>query len=151
MTTPMRPVTVTAADIAVGDRTDRTGKTRVAAVQTRNRAVLLRVQTRGARSAGVQRVAVDAAVTVWRPDTYVRSEHVNGVTGTTVQVLDLADPRSEFQIEDHDQWGEHPEKGDRWATVCVDHAVPVTHPTLALARHHAADPTGWCSECTNSG
>lgn len=34
-----------------------------------------------------------------------------------------------------------------WITLCEDHGYLVGHPTLALAREWAADPTGWCDEC----
>ncbi len=34
-----------------------------------------------------------------------------------------------------------------WATVCEEHNMLVCHPTLALARSHAADPQGWCEDC----
>jgi hypothetical protein len=35
----------------------------------------------------------------------------------------------------------------RWMTVCVPHGGSCMHQTIALARDHAADPTGWCEEC----
>jgi hypothetical protein len=34
-----------------------------------------------------------------------------------------------------------------WATVCEVHGHIVNHPTLALARSHLGDPTGWCESC----
>jgi hypothetical protein len=34
-----------------------------------------------------------------------------------------------------------------WITVCEVHHNCVCHPTLALAKDHAVDPTGWCEEC----
>ncbi len=34
-----------------------------------------------------------------------------------------------------------------WVTLCEDHGFLVGHPTLALARQWAPDPTGWCDEC----
>ena len=37
-----------------------------------------------------------------------------------------------------------------WYTHCADHGVHVGHPTLALARWHAADPEGWCGVCNGT-
>lgn len=37
-----------------------------------------------------------------------------------------------------------------WWTVCLDHDRLVGHPTLALARSHAADPEGWCGVCAGT-
>jgi hypothetical protein len=34
-----------------------------------------------------------------------------------------------------------------WATVCEEHSAIVCHPTLRLARDHAALPSGWCEDC----
>lgn len=34
-----------------------------------------------------------------------------------------------------------------WVTVCEAHHNLVSHPTLKLAKSHAADPKGWCSDC----
>lgn len=34
-----------------------------------------------------------------------------------------------------------------WATVCEEHNTLVCHPTLALAKVHAPDPTVWCDGC----
>lgn len=68
---------------------------------------------------------------------YVRQSHRNRETGTVVEVVDLADPATEFEAEDE----------CRWATLCRDHGSICTHPTLALARSHAADPAGWCEPC----
>lgn len=34
-----------------------------------------------------------------------------------------------------------------WSTVCEDHNTIVAHPTLRLAKAHAADPEGWCEGC----
>lgn len=34
-----------------------------------------------------------------------------------------------------------------WATVCEEHGHIVNHDTLALARTHLGDPTGWCEPC----
>ena len=42
--------------------------------------------------------------------------------------------------------GMDPDAGP-WATVCEEHGGIVNHPTLALARYHAADPAGWCEAC----
>ncbi len=37
--------------------------------------------------------------------------------------------------------------GGTWSTVCESHGQLVSHETLALARHHAVDPLGWCEVC----
>ncbi len=34
-----------------------------------------------------------------------------------------------------------------WATICEEHGHIVNHDTLALARAHLGDPTGWCEPC----
>jgi hypothetical protein len=34
-----------------------------------------------------------------------------------------------------------------YTTVCEEHGLNVAHETLAMARHHASNPTGWCSDC----
>lgn len=34
-----------------------------------------------------------------------------------------------------------------WVTVCEVHNTLVAHGSLALAREHAPDPTGWCEAC----
>lgn len=34
-----------------------------------------------------------------------------------------------------------------WSTVCEEHSHIVSHPTLDLARSHAANPLGWCEAC----
>lgn len=75
--------------------------------------------------------------------TYIRQERVARSTGTTVQVLDLADPESEFESEVDDLGAVL----NQWATVCVDHGIICTHPTLRLARWHAPAPEGWCEPC----
>ena len=68
---------------------------------------------------------------------YVRQERVNRQTGTTIVILDLAHPDSGFD----------PNEAGRWATICDEHGTIITHDTLALARHHAPDPLGWCEVC----
>lgn len=45
-----------------------------------------------------------------------------------------------------EQAGLDPEAG-RWVTVCEDHGSCVNHETLAVARAHLADPSGWCEAC----
>jgi hypothetical protein len=35
-----------------------------------------------------------------------------------------------------------------WYTICDDHATIIGHATARLARWHAADPTGWCEDCS---
>jgi len=61
-------------------------------------------------------------------------------TGTTVALYDAAAPGADFT----------PADGGRWVTVCEDHSFLVQHPTLALARDHAAAPDGWCDECRDA-
>ncbi len=34
-----------------------------------------------------------------------------------------------------------------WITVCEEHDVLCSHPTLKIAKDHAVDPTGWCHLC----
>jgi len=67
----------------------------------------------------------------------VRQRRRNRATGTVVEVVDATDATEPFD----------PADGGRWATVCVDHGGVAQHPTLALARSWAADPTGWCDDC----
>lgn len=38
-------------------------------------------------------------------------------------------------------------EGGRWYTICDEHGAAVPHDTLALARWHAPNPTGWCEDC----
>lgn len=38
---------------------------------------------------------------------------------------------------------------DPWYTVCEDHGNLVGHPTRRLANWHAADPIGWCPDCSD--
>lgn len=38
-----------------------------------------------------------------------------------------------------------------WVSVCEEHGVLAAHSTLALAKYHAADPAGWCEECSLAG
>lgn len=57
-------------------------------------------------------------------------------TGTLILVLRA----EEAHLDDCD--GELP-----WSTVCDDHGTVCAHPTLALARSHAAEPEGWCEDC----
>jgi len=68
---------------------------------------------------------------------YIRQERRARSTGAVVQVLDLRHPDTQFA----------PEDDCVWATVCVTHGTICVHPTLALARSHAADPAGWCERC----
>jgi hypothetical protein len=34
-----------------------------------------------------------------------------------------------------------------YSTVCEEHGQICAHESLRLARHHAANPTGWCEVC----
>lgn len=38
-------------------------------------------------------------------------------------------------------------EGGRWQTICDDHGIVCSHPTLALATSHAVEPSGWCEPC----
>lgn len=60
---------------------------------------------------------------------------VNRTTGTEVSVVDGAGG-----LFDADE-------ANRWWTVCEAHSILVSHPSLSLARSHAADPTAWCEDC----
>jgi hypothetical protein len=71
---------------------------------------------------------------------YVRQARRNRETGTRIEVLDLTDPSSEFDVDN----------GNRWATVCWEHGFICAHPTLVLARVHACEPSGWCAACQAS-
>jgi hypothetical protein len=55
-------------------------------------------------------------------------------TGTLISVYD-----GEAALMDTD--------GGRWQTVCEDHSMICSHPTLALALDHAGYPQGWCEDC----
>lgn len=46
-----------------------------------------------------------------------------------------------------DQAGLEDDPSTPWATVCEEHHSIVCHPTLATAKEHASDPTGWCDAC----
>lgn len=89
-------------------------------------------------------------VTVWRPDTYILR-----VTSDGVQVLDLTDPKSEFEpdtaeIRVADR--EEPFKIvvlARYATVCTKHSTIVHHSSLDTAVKFAASPADWCEEHTS--
>lgn len=48
-----------------------------------------------------------------------------------------------------EQAGMDPEAG-AWVTVCEVHGQLVNHETLALARSHLANPTGWCEVCNGT-
>jgi hypothetical protein len=61
-------------------------------------------------------------------------QHRSRKTGTKVGVYNA------------EQSGLDPDAGP-WVTVCEDHGFTVNHPTLALAREWAPDPTGWCDVC----
>lgn len=61
--------------------------------------------------------------------------HRNRETGTQVSVYQAA----QAGIED--------DPATPWATVCEDHGSAVCHYTLAEARGHAANPSGWCEAC----
>lgn len=49
-------------------------------------------------------------------------------------------------LYDAEQAGMDP-AGGAWLTVCEPHGSLCNHRTLALARHHLADPTMWCDTC----
>ena len=56
-------------------------------------------------------------------------------TGTLVEVYDA---------------NEAGQEDEGYSTVCGDHGRLVIHPSLSLARAHAADPGGWCGACNGS-
>lgn len=64
----------------------------------------------------------------------LRQVHIAKSTGTMVAVLDGREAGLDTD-------------GGRWSTLCDDHGHCVAHPTLALARAHAACPEGWCEPC----
>lgn len=66
MTTPRTRHDVPATQVAVGDRTSRNGKTRVARVHVHNGRLLAQVRTTGTRSPSLVAWPLDATVTVWR-------------------------------------------------------------------------------------
>lgn len=65
-----------------------------------------------------------------------RSAHFARSTGTMVVVV----RNDEARLDDSD--GELP-----YSTICADHMEVIAHPTLALARYHAAAPDEWCETC----
>lgn len=50
-----------------------------------------------------------------------------------------------------DQSGIESDPTDPWVTVCEAHHNLMCHPTLALAKLHAAEPRAWCEDCNVSG
>ena len=64
-----------------------------------------------------------------------RQRHKARSTGVTISVYECGEA------------GLGDEPGYPWATVCEDHGNSVAHPTLALARDHAAAPEEWCDGC----
>jgi len=62
-------------------------------------------------------------------------ERVNRETGTLIIVGHGADIALDWETD------------GPWYTICEDHALLCSHPTLALARDHAAQPSGWCEGC----
>jgi hypothetical protein len=83
-----------------------------------------------------------------RTNSLVQS-HRNRETGTTIEVHDLDAPGAPLDREDSNFSSigrEH-----RWLTMCHDHGILCTHPTLKLALSHAAEPTGWCGPCRRGG
>jgi len=52
---------------------------------------------------------------------------------------------------DADAQGLDPGDGaTKWYTICDDHDQLVGHETLAMAKHHASDPLGWCEVCSGA-
>jgi hypothetical protein len=70
---------------------------------------------------------------------FIRQQRRARSTGTLISVLDLDSPDSDTLNE-----------GQRWETVCEDHGFVCSHPTLDLARSHAACPEGWCEACAEA-
>lgn len=69
----------------------------------------------------------------------------NGLAGCVVQRKNRI-TGSLVGLYQADQAGMDPEAG-LWSTVCEVHSSCVNHRSLALAKSHLADPTGWCEEC----
>lgn len=149
-------VTVPARDLAKGDRF-RDGWV-VKAVRTKGDKTTVVLGKSGYRGQHPRLFDADRPLSVERRQaqatagSYIRSERKNRETGTTIQVLDLSHPDSEFEPETtpvaYDADGNVTKsETSRWATVCVEHGSICTHPTLAAATGHAAAPTGWCPEC----
>lgn len=67
----------------------------------------------------------------------LRAAHFARSTGTLVLVLNGEEAGLDTG---HDG-------SDPWSTVCEDHGTVCSHPTLELARSHAACPEGWCEDC----
>lgn len=55
--------------------------------------------------------------------------------------------RTLVTITHGDDYGLDTTEDGPWYTVCEDHGLLASHPTLALAREHAAAPSGWCEDC----
>lgn len=73
----------------------------------------------------------------------VRQARRARATGTTVLVEDLGHPDADWMSADPEY---------RWGTLCigsldVPHSGLCEHPTLGLARAHAAHPEEWCCDC----
>lgn len=64
------------------------------------------------------------------------SQHKAKATGTVVGVYHAKQSGMEVGEDDCP-----------WLTVCEDHGVLVSHPTLKLAKHHAPCPDEWCHKC----
>lgn len=84
----------------------------------------------------------------------IRQAHRARSTGTLVLIEDTAHPDSSIEPEREETYDEEgrvisSKIVNRWMTVCNDHGFLCTHPTLALARGHAAAPEGWCEECAD--
>lgn len=137
----------TYADLRLGDRV-RAGAVGLATVRKvlhRDGKVLAVIGKPGWVAGRTLSAPIDAPVTVMRVSDYIRFVTDDGC----VQVLDLAAKGSEFEPETQDVYDD---KGavvrtvmvNRYATVCIEHSMLSTHPTLTLARAHATDPEGWC-------
>jgi hypothetical protein len=72
------------------------------------------------------------------PVDHVRRQARSRITGTIVQVVDLAHPDSDIC----------PDGENRWATICLDHGGFCSHLTLAHAAAHAPNPGLWCPTCS---
>jgi len=79
--------------------------------------------------------------------TYIRWEGTVRETKTRVQILDLLGEGSEFSPERDADTGK---VVNRWATLCMDHSIIVTHSASQLAWDHAAHPLGWCEFCNGT-
>lgn len=150
-------ITVTAAQVRKGDRGGHLGPYRkvVDVERTPLGQVRLVMQWRNGR---FDRATLDPTkpIKVEREiggaGSALRYRTTSRISGTLVEVWDTlvagspVGPDTEPILDEDGNVVDYKVVG-RWLTVCVPHGGSVTHQTMALARDHAADPTGWCEEC----